>query len=757
MAVLVFLLGSCVHNEQKVKISYPFEGSVFPAEFPSPGIRWNTDSVTQEWQIDISLNSKIITSNKVDRPIWFAQESVWDSIKTLANVNKITISVSALNGSAKAKTDSIHILISKDSVGAPIFFRSVILPFSHANKYKDSLRWYLGNTASNQEPKLMLTKLPVCANCHSFNANASRFAMDVDYANSKGSYTVSKIEGASAIKREDIFSWDDYKKDEKETTLGLLSQISPDGQWVLSTVKDRSIFVPVDNNFAYSQLFFPIKGILVAYNTQTKTYSPIKGADNPEYVQSSPGWSPDGKEIIFAKAKRNNDTSLNSQKGIFADPSVASDYVNGNKDFKFDLWRVPFNNGKGGEAKPIEGASNNGKSNYFPKFSPNGKWLVFCQSDNYMLLRKQSKLFIMPAKGGVPRKMNCNTNDMNSWHSWSPNGKWIIYATKHFGPYTQIFMTHIDENGNDSPPIWLEFFDLPKRAINIPEFVNVKYNEWNNISDAFSTAGNYFQRSIDESLNHNDTKTAMNYANLLIEKEPDNCNGYIQKARINLMIQKPEDAYKNFSKAKFLINKKLEKYPHSVELLKQKVEVLSRLGDFKNAFDAYKLVEKYNLNQDENVSLKINIFLDASQFKQAVDECNGYLAKNPKSIRIRSIRASLFMAIKDYEHALQDLSILLRAEPNNKDFLMKRLNINYILVRADDCLKDIAQIIKNGTNEYMVYFIAAQIYDARHDKAQALKYVKTALNIINSTAISNPTPAAEKEKVLYLYKAVSGQ
>jgi Tol biopolymer transport system component len=46
---------------------------------------------------------------------------------------------------------------------------------------------------------------------------------------------------------------------------------------------------------------------------------------------------------------------------------------------------ISFNNGKGGKAMPIEGASNNGLSNYFPRVSPDGKWLLFCQAESFMI------------------------------------------------------------------------------------------------------------------------------------------------------------------------------------------------------------------------------------------------------------------------------------------------------------------------------------------------------------------------------------
>jgi hypothetical protein len=40
-------------------------------------------------------------------------------------------------------------------------------------------------------------------------------------------------------------------------------------------------------------------------------------------------------------------------------------------------------------------------------------------------------------------------------------------------PYTQMYLTHIDRDGNDSPPILIDNATAANRAVNIPEFVNV--------------------------------------------------------------------------------------------------------------------------------------------------------------------------------------------------------------------------------------------------------------------------------------------
>ena len=69
--------------------------------------------------------------------------------------------------------------------------------------------------------------------------------------------------------------------------------------------------------------------------------------------------------------------------------------------------------------------------------------------------------------------MRCNTPLMNSWHSFSPNGRWMVFSSKSRSPYTQMFLTHIDEQGNDTPAILIENSTAANRAVNIPEFVNI--------------------------------------------------------------------------------------------------------------------------------------------------------------------------------------------------------------------------------------------------------------------------------------------
>src|SRR5204863_690303 len=114
---------------------------------------------------------------------------------------------------------------------------------------------------------------------------------------------------------------------------------------------------------------------------------------------------------------------------------------------QYDLYRVPFNGGRGGTPERITGASQNGMSNNFPKVSPDGRWIVFVQNRNGLLMRPDSRLYIVPAQGGKARQMQCNTPLMNSWHSFSPNGRSLAFSSKSRSPYTQLYLTHLHKHG----------------------------------------------------------------------------------------------------------------------------------------------------------------------------------------------------------------------------------------------------------------------------------------------------------------------
>jgi tetratricopeptide (TPR) repeat protein len=263
-----------------------------------------------------------------------------------------------------------------------------------------------------------------------------------------------------------------------------MSQVSPDGQRVVTTINDpgagqpdyqrrknpldlmQNYFVANFKDYRFLQVFYPTRGILAWYDKSPGGLQPLPGADDPDFVHTDAVWSPDGKYLVFARAQARDAYPAGGRTAESAnDPNETK--------IQYDLYRIPFRDGQGGKAEPITGASANGMSNSFPKISPDGRWIVYVQAHNGQLMRPDSRLFIVPASGGVAREMRCNTRLMNSWHSFSPNGRWLVFSSKSRSPYTQMFLTHLDEDGNDSPAILIENATAANRAVNIPEFVNI--------------------------------------------------------------------------------------------------------------------------------------------------------------------------------------------------------------------------------------------------------------------------------------------
>jgi tetratricopeptide (TPR) repeat protein len=523
-------------------VRYPLDGTLFPAEIVPPTFQWEDETgksgssgqrplpESDAWVISVKFQDSKDASNFVAySPQWTPQEKDWESIKKRSlekEAQVVILGVSRSNPAQIMSAGRVTIKTSADEVGAPLFYREVNLPFIDAVKDPSEIRWRFGPISSPKPPPIVLTNLPVCGNCHSFSESAKILAMDVDYANSKGSYVITRVAEEMVLATSDIITWNDYRREDEEQTFGLLSQVSPDGRYVVSTVKDKSVFVPMPP-LAFSQLFFPVKGILCVYDAQTRTFRSLPGADDPNYVQSNPSWSPDGKHIVFARAKAYNLQDTLGKGKILLTREECKEFTEDGKPFLFDLYRVPFNDGQGGTPQPIEGASNNGMSNFFAKYSPDGKWIVFCKAKSYMLLQPDSELYIIPAEGGEAARLRCNTKLMNSWHTWSPNSRWLVFSSKANSAYTQLYIGHIDEKGQSTPAVLLANLTSPDRAANIPEFVNAKPTAIKKIHEQFLNDYS-FVRAGNESFRHGEPDNAIQEYRNALQLNPNNFEAHLK-------------------------------------------------------------------------------------------------------------------------------------------------------------------------------------------------------------------------------------
>jgi len=606
----------------RLVIQYPFHEALFPPSFPPPTFRWQDwTGESDAWLVCLRFtDGQPPICAESSSPEWTPSEEQWRSVqrRSLAAWAEVTVL-----GVRRARQDRIlssaqvSISTSPDEVDAPIFYREVHLPFRDAVNDPSQIRWRFGAVSSAEQPRVVLENLPVCGNCHSFSRDGKTLGMDIDYANDKGSYAILPVGQEMVIDPSKIITWSDYRRDEREPTLGLLSQVSPDGKYVVSTVKDSAVFVATPE-LAFSQLFFPIKGILGIYERATGTFRSLPGADDPQYVQTNAVWSPDGKWIVFARSKRYQTAAM----GLLT-PEQAKEFLREGKKFLFDLYRIPFNGGKGGRAEPLRGASHNGMSNYFPRYSPDGKWIVFCRAKSFMLLQPDSELYVVPSAGGEARRLRCNTGRMNSWHSFSPNGRWMVFSSKFFSPYTQLFLTHFDESGNCSPPVLLAHFTASDRAANIPEFVPAQPDAIREIRERFL-----------------------------------NDYSFARQARTNIQFGDLELAEASCRKA-------LDLNPTSTVALCNLAVVLAKKGRFEEAADQYRAALRINPNLGEaHESLGIHL-MNLNRLDAAISHLEAAIRLAPRYAPPRYYLALAFQRQGRYEQALAQFSQILQVDPNS--------------------------------------------------------------------------------------------
>ncbi len=508
------------HNDlAAITVDYPEDGSIFPPEITPPTFIWQDESnATAAWTIDVSFSDgspsihfqspgarprigeidprcvspsnelPALTPRQATAHTWTPTAAAWQAIKLRSKEHAATITITGVQTGrpgAAVSRGTMTMETSQDPVKAPIFYRDVPLIPSKGEKgviqplAKQDLpllAWRLRDIGQPTS-RLLLTGMHTCANCHSFSLDGKTFGMDIDGpANDKGLYALAAVKPRMSLQNKDVLSWSSIKDNTASPSrIGFMSQVSPDGRYILTMLRDlraqlgKSYYLVNFQDYRFLQVFYPTRGILAWYDRVTGKKQPLPGADDERFVQTNAVWSPDGKFVVFARAEaRAPETPGQKIPRHANDPEETQ--------IKYDLYRIPFNGGKGGVPVPIEGASNNGMSNSFPKVSPDGRWIVFVESRNAQLMRPDSQLHIVPFEGGVARRLRCNTPLMNSWHSFSPNGRWMVFSSKSRSPYTQMFLTHLDKEGNSSPAILIDNATAANRAVNIPEFVNIPSN-----------------------------------------------------------------------------------------------------------------------------------------------------------------------------------------------------------------------------------------------------------------------------------------
>jgi len=201
--------------------------------------------------------------------------------------------------------------------------------------------------------------------------------------------------------------------------------------------------------------------LVTDFDTNTMHFSPL--TSGTDAYETFPTFSPDGRYIYFCRAPYN----------------VLPDSV---KHVRYSLVRVAFNEQTGLTGDSLEvvwDADAHDGSASLPKFSPDGRWLMFCRSDygTFPIWHRETQLLMMDMQTGAVDSLEVlrAPDASSSYHSWSSNGRWVAFASKRGdGMFGRVWFAHVDEQGRVATPFRLPQRDpehdrLFLRSYNIPD------------------------------------------------------------------------------------------------------------------------------------------------------------------------------------------------------------------------------------------------------------------------------------------------
>ncbi len=799
-------------------VDYPHGDSVFPPDLVAPTFLWHDEAQAADaWWVDVRASGAkdaaltllvagppppqgeidpavIGDTNEVYVPTpyqasarsWTPSEDAWAAIKRHGRGAGVVLSYVGVASSDPAiplSRGTVSIRTSEDPVGAPIFYRDVPLIPSVgesgriqplARKLLPLIAWRLRDV-SQPESRLLLTGMPSCANCHSFSRDGKTFGMDVDGPDGdKGMYAILPVAQKMTIGRDQTITWNSFRdKPQDHKTIGFLSRVSPDGKYVLSTLNE-ALYVANFTNYRFLQVFFPTRGLLAWYSRETEEIRALPGADDPHYVQTDGVWTPDGETVVFARAVARDPDEPGKPKAKYPNDPLEP-------EIRYDLYRIPFRDGQGGTAVAIEGASDNGMSNTFPKVSPDGKWVVYTKCRNGQLMRPDGRLWIVPLEGGEAREMACNTNLMNSWHSFSPNGRWMVFSSKVNTPYTQMFLTHIDDEGRDSPPILIPNSTAANRAVNIPEFLNADYDAIQEIEVPAARHHVHFQRGL-TLLREGRSEQAVEHLQEALAADPEFSRAHASLGRVFQKLGRTSEARAHYEQALAIDGRNPQVLTSLGVVLMEDGEIEGAMALWRRAVDVnpHDAMAHHNLGlalgrkkllreaalhferaveaNPELVVARKNlgmIALELGRTDQALVHFLSALERDPKDGAVRGYVVDILVRQGKIQAALPHMEALVEQRP--RDPLARMILAWHLATRPEARIRDGARAVElarravemTGRSEPVALDALAAAYAETGDFRRA---VETAEEAAKLAAAKDPDRAREIRERVRLYR-----
>jgi hypothetical protein len=451
LAVVVFSLYSChqqVGNFKEISrqatIFPDYTGIIIPVNIAPLNFSIQEPGTDYEVRIYTGQSNELVVRNS--KPIIQMPAGEWKELLEKGAGEKLTIDIFVKGNDGNwQKFKSITNEISKEKIDNHLAYRLINTAYGVWN----NLGIYQRNLENFEEKPILENRSFEygCLNCHSFKQNDPNSMM----------FHTRAIHGGTIIIQNGKIRKIDTKN-KYTLSAGTYPCWHPDGKHIAYSVNKINWYAGagktrIDVSDEFSDL------VVYDIEKNTITTSPKVSTDSRENL---PNWSPDGKYIYFINAPKVTDID---------------DRISG----KYDLMRIGFDvqTNTWGQVDTIISSKTFGKSISFPKVSPNGKFLMFCASDNgyFTIHHAKADLYLLNLETGEYHQMEVNSKETDSYHSFSSSGQWFVFTSKRIdGLFSRPHFSFLDDNGKASKPFVLpqenpEFYNTFLANYNIPELI----------------------------------------------------------------------------------------------------------------------------------------------------------------------------------------------------------------------------------------------------------------------------------------------
>ncbi|MBN2037991.1 MAG: PD40 domain-containing protein [Chitinispirillaceae bacterium] len=183
---------------------------------------------------------------------------------------------------------------------------------------------------------------------------------------------------------------------------------------------------------------------IVLYDIAKNMITSTPAVASPDFMETQPEWSPDGKYLYFCRAPQFHfDSTPDCQERIF-----------------YDLVRIRYHadSSSWGDIETILPHEQSGGSVAYPHISPDGRFVLFALAPwgTFTIFRPGGDICLLDLRDRSFKKCAVNSDQPESFPVWSSNGRWFVFAGKAMdGINARFYFSHIDSAGNASKPVLL--------------------------------------------------------------------------------------------------------------------------------------------------------------------------------------------------------------------------------------------------------------------------------------------------------------